>query len=106
LCWREVRKACQAKREAREKRPVMRGARKMADVQAGEEEAFWKGKTIRVADAILEGVSRWVVGADRVGWRRGGLQEKGAHEIDVFPGTPFERGEVFLLWPGEEEHQK
>ena len=50
---REVRKACQAKREAREKRPVMRGARNMADVQAGEEEAFWKGKTIRVADAIL-----------------------------------------------------
>jgi hypothetical protein len=50
---REVRKACQAKREAREKRPVRRGARKMAEVQAGEEEAFWKGKTIRVADAIL-----------------------------------------------------
>lgn len=50
---RAVRKACQAKREARERRPVRRGARKMADDQGEEEEAFWKGKTMRVADAIL-----------------------------------------------------
>ena len=53
LPLREVRKACQAKRLARAKMPVRRGARKMADDQGLEEEAFWKGKTIRVADAIL-----------------------------------------------------
>jgi hypothetical protein len=55
LPLRRVRKACQAKRLARAKSPVRRGARKMAEDQVGDLDAFWKGKTMRVADAILLG---------------------------------------------------
>lgn len=54
LRWREVRKDCQAKSEAREAMPARRGARKMAEVQgAVAPEAFWKGKTRRTAEDIL-----------------------------------------------------
>ena len=54
LRCRAVRKDCQAKRLARERIPVRRGARKMAEVQgAVAPEAFWKGKTRRTAEAIL-----------------------------------------------------
>ena len=51
---RAVMKDCQRKSAAREKRPVSRGARKRAEDQgAVGPEAFWKGKTMRTAAAIL-----------------------------------------------------
>jgi hypothetical protein len=53
VAWWCSMKSCQAKREARARRPVRSGARKEGEAQVVRCEAFWKGKTIRTAAEML-----------------------------------------------------
>ncbi len=100
---RRSRNSCQAKSPVRVASPVRRGARKMAEPQVGVLAAFWKGKTMRTADAILWGVVSVVTGVHE---GSGGLQEESTKIVDISPAAALKRGEVLLVRPGEEEYDE